>query len=377
MQRENPRNPFPQSGAPGYTTATGGIESAGTDQPRREGMSSLESAKTARPPTLNDVARRAGVSIATASKALNGRDRVSDATRRRVDQAARELTYVHARSARPFHGKSGTVGLLTSDLEGRFSLPILMAAEDTFGAGQISVFLCDARGDVIREKHYISELLSRNVDAIMVVGSRTDHRLPIAPDLPVPVVYVYTPSADPADLSITPDNVGGGRLAMEHLLETGRTRIAHITGPQNERASIDRAAGIRQVLAARNLRLAYETSHGEWTERWGRSACGMIIDQGHDIDAILCDSDQIARGAIDALRERGKAIPRDISIIGFDNWDVIVEGTHPTLTSIDMNLTLLGQLAATRLYEAIDGKPLPSGIDYQPCRLTIRASTVG
>lgn len=340
-------------------------------------MSNSPTPRTVKSPTLTDVARRAGVSIATASKALNGRERVSDATRRRVEQAAHQLTYLHTGSLRPFHGKSGTVGLLTSDLEGRFSLPILMAAEDTFGAGQVSVFLCDARGDVIREKHYISELLNRNVDAIMVVGSRTDHRLPIAPDLPVPVVYVYTPSVDPRDLSITPDNVGGGRIAAQHLLETGRSRIAHITGPQNERASIDRAAGIREVLAGRNTKTIYETSHGEWSERWGRSAAGMIIDQGHDIDAILCDSDQIARGAIDALRERGKSIPRDVAVMGFDNWDVIVEGTHPMLTSIDMNLTLLGQLAATRLYEAIDGTPLPSGIDYQPCRLTIRGSTVG
>ncbi len=340
-------------------------------------MSSSDRPKAARPPTLADVSKRAGVSMATASKALNGRDRVSDATRSRVEQAARELSYSHGGNIRPFHGKSGTVGLLTSDLEGRFSLPILMAAEDTFGGGQVSVFLCDARGDVIREKHYINELLSRNVDAIMVVGSKTDHRLPIAPDLPVPVVYVYTPSADPRDLSITPDNVGGGRLAIQHLLETGRKRIAHITGPQNERASIDRAEGIRSVLRAQKLELVYETSHGEWTERWGRSACAMILDQGLEIDAIVCDSDQIARGAIDALRERGKSIPRDVAIMGFDNWDVIVDGTHPTLTSIDMNLTLLGQLAATRLYEAIDGKPLPSGIDYQPCRLTIRASTVG
>lgn len=341
-------------------------------------MNSKEVRRAKKGATLNEVARRAGVSIATASKALNGRERVSQATRQRVDRAARELAYQHHPSSlRPFHGKSGTVGLLTSDLEGRFSLPILMAAEDTFGAGQVSVFLCDARGDVIREKHYISELVARNVDAIMVVGSRTDPRLPIAPDLPVPVVYVYTPSVDPADLSITPDNVGGGRMAVQHLLDAGRTRIAHITGPHIERASMDRAQGVREVLAQRGLALAYETPHGEWSERWGRSACAMMLDQGREIDGILCDSDQIARGAIDALRERGKVIPRDVAIMGFDNWDVIVDGTHPPLTSIDMNLALLGQIAATRLFEAIEGKSLTGGIEYQPCRLAIRGSTIG
>lgn len=94
-----------------------------------------------RPSTLDDVARRAGVSLGTASKALNGRDRVSDATRARVEDAARALAYVGNPLARGLsQGLSGTVGLLTSDLEGRFSLPILMGAEDRFGAGRVSVF---------------------------------------------------------------------------------------------------------------------------------------------------------------------------------------------------------------------------------------------
>ncbi|MDR3472108.1 MAG: LacI family DNA-binding transcriptional regulator [Devosia sp.] len=331
-----------------------------------------DKAKSAR---LIDVARRAGVSLATASKALNERGRISDATRLRVVAAARELAYARAGKPSPLPGRSGTVGLLTSDLEGRFSLPILMAAEDTFGAGQVSVFLCDARGDAIREKHYISALLNRNVDAIMVVGSKTDPRQPIAVDLPVPVIYVYTPSADPADLSITPDNVAGGRMALDHLFESGRTRIAHITGPQTERATIDRAEGIRQALEARNASLVYATPYGEWSERWGRSACAMLLDQGKKVDTILCDSDQIARGALDALRERGVLVPSDIAIMGFDNWDVIVEGAHPTLTSIDMNLSLLGRLAAESLFDAMEGKPRAAGVQLVPCRLAIRAST--
>lgn len=326
--------------------------------------------------TLEDVARDAGVSLATASKALNGRDRVSDATRSRVEDTARALSYVRNPMAKGLsEGRSGTVGLLTSDLEGRFSLPILMAAEDTFGAGQISVFLCDARGDAIRERHYISALLARRVDAIMVVGSKTDHRQPIGRDLPVPVVYVYTPSRDPRDLSITPDNVVGGRLATEHLLATGRKRIAHLTGPRTERAAADRAIGIGQVLAETGTSLVFETSYGEWSERWGRSSCAMMLDQGIAVDAILCDSDQIARGALDALRERSIRVPEDVAVVGFDNWDVIVEGTHPALTSIDMNLELLGRSAAEKLFAAIGGKPLAQGIELVDCRLVVRGST--
>jgi LacI family transcriptional regulator len=328
------------------------------------------------PVTLADVARLAGVSVSTASKALNGRDRVSDGTRARVIDAAEELSFTNNSLARGLaQGRSGTVGLLTSDLEGRFSLPILMGAEDTFGAGRVSVFLCDARGDSIREQHYLQALLSRRVDGIMVVGSKTDPRAPIGRDLPVPVLYVYTPSSDDRDYSLTPDNVQGGSIAAQHLIDSKRTRIAHITGPTAETASRDRAEGIHRALDAAGLQLAYETPHGEWSERWGRSATTMAFEAHPDIDAVLCDSDQIARGALDSLRELRKSVPGEVALIGFDNWEIIVEGTQPGLTSIDMNLELLGRTAAHRLFDAIDDSVTRSGIQYQPCRLDVRGST--
>lgn len=185
----------------------------------------------AQPATLSDVARLAGVSIATASKALNGRSQVRAETRQRVVDAAERLSFRPNQLARGLlAGRTGTVGLLTSDLEGRFSIPILMGAEDAFGAGEVAVFLCDARGDAIREQHHVRALLGRRVDGLIVVGSRTDPRPSLGRELPVPVVYAYAPSDDPADLSIVPDSVDAGRIAVSHLLACGRSRIAHITG---------------------------------------------------------------------------------------------------------------------------------------------------
>lgn len=322
---------------------------------------------------LRDVAALADVSLATASKALNGEKRVSEETRIRVVMAARQLGY--SPTPRELQGTSGTVGLLTSDLEGRFSLPILMGAEDTFGAGQVSVFLCNARGDAIRERHYISAMLARRVDAIMVVGSRNDPRPRIAPDLPVPVVYVFMPSNDPADHSIVPNNVEGGRMAAEHLLAIGRRRIVHITGPVTQRAVIDRRLGIEQAMQAHGTTLFFQSDYGEWHERWGRAVIVMLIERGETFDAIVCDSDQIARGALDAVKEAGLAVPTDVAIVGFDNWNLIVDSTHPMLTSVDMSLEAMGRLAAERLFGALSGKPLSPGIDLQPCRLVVRNST--
>src|SRR3954468_4098456 len=195
-----------------------------------------------RAPTLADVARLAGVSVATASKALNGREHVRAETRSRVLEAAEQLSFIPNSLARSLlAGRTSTVGLLTSDLEGRFSIPILMGAEDAFGAGRVAVFLCDARGDAIREQHHVQALLNRRVDGLIVVGSRTDTRVSLGRDLPIPVIYAYAPSDDPEDLSIVCDNVGAGRLVIEHLIACGRTRIAHISGDPGYGAAMERA----------------------------------------------------------------------------------------------------------------------------------------
>lgn len=330
----------------------------------------------ARAATLADVARLAGVSVATASKALNGRDQVKAETRTRVLEAAERLAFSPNALARGLlAGRTGTVGLLTSDLEGRFVIPILMGAEDAFGAGRVSVFLCDARGDMIREQYHLQALLSRRVDGLIVVGRQTDVRPSLGPSVPVPVVYAYAPSQDPDDVSLTPDNVVGGRLAIEHLLACGRRRIAHVSGDPTYAAAQDRATGVDDAMAAAGLELAGDgVLFGEWSERWGRSATAMLLAQDPEIDGIFAGSDQIARGVLDTLRERGRDVPRDVSVIGFDNWETLTLNSRPELTSVDMNLERLGRVAAQRLFAAIDGERT-GGVEYLPCRVVPRGST--
>jgi LacI family transcriptional regulator len=335
----------------------------------------VQSVSRARTVTLADVARLAGVSVSTASKALNGRTHVRAETRARVLDAAEQLAFSPNTLARGLlAGRTGTVGLLTSDLEGRFSIPILMGAEDAFGAGRVNVFLCDARGDTIREQHHVQALLSRRVDGLIVVGSRTDPRPSLGRALPVPVVYTYAPSEDPEDLSIICDNVGAGRLAIEHLISCGRTRIAHITGDPGYGASRERAEGALAALEDAGLPLVGEVRFGAWSEGWGRAAATMLLDQHPDVDAIFCGSDQVARGVMDALRERGRAVPEDIAVMGFDNWEILAGGARPPLTSVDMNLEEIGRAAARALFAALDGRPRV-GTEALPCRVVLRGST--
>lgn len=327
--------------------------------------------------TLSDVARLAGVSIATASKALNGREDVASTTRKRVLQAAESLSFTPNAMARGLlAGRTSTVGLLTSDLEGRFMLPILMGAEDAFGAGQVNVFLCDARGDAIREQHHLKALLSRRVDGIIVVGRQTDPRPSLGQEFPVPVVYAYAPSDDPRDLSLTPDNYAGGRLAIEHLIACGRTRIAHISGDPAYAAAQDRLAGARAALESAGLALVGEPMFSVWSEPWGRDAAAMLLGRHPEIDAIFCGSDQIARGVLDTARDLDRRVPDDLAVIGYDNWEVLATNARPELTSIDANLQQLGRHAAQRVFDAIDGVDIGEGTHHLPVRLVIRGSTI-
>ena len=326
--------------------------------------------------TLRDVAMLAGVSVATASKALNGRAHVHPDTRRRVVEAAERISFTPNTLAQAIlAGQTGAVGLLTNDLEGRFSLPILMGAEDAFGAGKISVFLCDARDDAIREQYHLKALLGRRVDGLIVVGSNTDPRPSLGRDLPVPVVYAHAPSTDEQDSSVVPDNVNAGTLAIEHLVSNGRRRVAHISGESHYAAARDRATGALAALEGAGLELAGGTvRYGAWTEAWGRAATRMLLTEGLDLDAILCGSDQIARGVLDVLRDHQIAVPEQIAVMGFDNWKVLTSGSRPPLTSVDMNFEMLGRRAAQRMFEAIDGRSTV-GVERMPCRVVVRGST--
>jgi LacI family transcriptional regulator len=326
--------------------------------------------------TLSDVARLAGVSMATASKALNGRDQVRAETRERVFAAAQELSFTPNPFARALNDKrTGTIGMLTSDLDNRFVLPVLLGAEDAFGAGATSVLLCDARGDAIREQHHLRTLLARRVDGIVILGRTTNPRPSITEGIPVPVVYAYAPSDDANDTSFTPDNYSAGKLAVEHLLDRGRKSIALINGEPSYSAAQDRAAGARDAMAERGLALeGGDSLYGQWSESWGRQCTATLLASGRHIDGIVAGSDQIARGVLDELREARHSVPGDVAVIGVDNWDVLAQSSRPPLSSIDMQLQELGRAAALALSTAIGGAASP-GVNRLPVRVVPREST--
>ncbi|TQM13395.1 LacI family DNA-binding transcriptional regulator [Pseudonocardia kunmingensis] len=326
--------------------------------------------------TLADVARLAGVSVGTASKALNGRGQLRSETRSAVVAAAEKLGFTMNGVARALHsGRTYTVGLVATDDVGRFYFPVLLGAEDALGPGRIAVFLCDTRGDPVRERLYVDTLVGRRVDGLIVTGCVTDPRPPIDVPEGVPVVYAIAPSADPRDASVTIDNERAGRLAVEHLLGAGRRRIGCISGRDDQRSATQRAESAARVLAEAGLALTGGAPrYGAWSEEWGRQAAHQLLTVAPDLDAVICGSDQVARGVVDALERAGRSVPGDVAVIGFDNWDVMATGRSPALTTLDPQLELIGRRAAQRLLEAIDGRP-SGGVETVAPSMVFRGST--
>lgn len=326
-------------------------------------------------PSLADVAAAAGVSLATASKALNGRPRVSPGTRARVADAADRLGYVARRGASRLK-LGGTVGIIASDLAGRFALPIMMGAEDAFGLGAVSVLMCDARGDALRERHHLRALVERNVDGIIVLGSVSSERASLSSMFEVPLVYAYAPSEAPSDTSVDASHDVAGALAADHLVQAGARRVAIVAGDPRVRATAMRSTAARRALASAGVELVGGAVHaGEYSESWGRTAALSLIDRHPEVDGFLCGNDQIARGVLDVLGRRGYDVPDRAKVIGHDNWLAMVEPTRPGLTSIDMHLEEIGRVSAALLLRAIDGRPEPGRHRVEP-QLVVRGSTL-
>lgn len=333
-------------------------------------------------PTVHDVAKAAGVTIGTVSKALNNSGSLKDTTREHIIKVAKDIGFRPNDLALALHrGKSFTVGLISSDNFGRFTMPILEGLESRLSQDKIAVFMSNATDDPEREKQHIDQLLRKRVDGLIITSRRSDHRPSIdIGNIDIPIIYVFSQSDDPDELSLLPDDFGGAKLAVQHLVDLGRKNIAHITGPESFEAVELRKQGYLSVLKTAKLdhKPEYFVST-KWSEKAGRNAARkLFFEQNSTLkstypDALFCGNDQLARGAADTLREIGLKVPEDVAIVGFDNWEVMTDAATPPLTSVDMNLKELGIIAGEKIIQLINGKEI-TGVKRLPCTLVLRDS---
>lgn len=320
--------------------------------------------------TIRDVASAAGVSISTASNALNGTGRTNAETRERVKRVAQEIGFRPNALARSLlTRRSQTLGILTNDTYGRLTLPIAAGVSETLVDHGVSVLLCATNNEPRLAKLHLETLLDKQVDGVIFTATRID----MAPQvdlgaLPVPVVYAFA-EGPPGAISFVPDDRQGALLAVAHLAALGRRRIAHVTGPQDWRAVRARAEGWQEVTGGGS------PLFGEWTEEWGRAAVDSLFNAA-DVppDAVFCGSDEIARGVLDALRDRDVSTPDAVAVVGFDNWEVVARQTRPPLTTIDMALKTLGHRTALAMLALTTGEAVAAGVTRLPCELVVRRS---
>lgn len=332
---------------------------------------------TNRPVMLRDVAEAAGVSMATASKALNETGRMSAETRQRIVKIAKSLNFRPNDIARSLTKKrSFTIGFLNNDLTGRLTLPVMAGVTSALFDQGVSVFLCSIEDHPAIARRHVETMLEKRVDGIIAAGKRTDRQVPVElSGLGIPVVYTIV-QPEENSVCFVPDDVAGARMATEFLISKSRRRIAHVTGPANFRVVHERVLGYREALQGADL---VEPEFGilmdDWSERAGYEAAAILFNGGAaPPDAVFCGNDQIARGMVDALSLMGKRVPDDVSIVGFDNWKMFAEATRPPLTSVDMNLEDLGRIAGETLLRMIDGETIEPGVRKLPCRIEVRKS---
>lgn len=327
--------------------------------------------------TIQDVAQLANVSPATVSNVLNGASNVGEATRTRVLEAVEKLNYrpnTIARSLRK--SQTATIGLITDDIEGVFTMSMMRGVVDTAGAQGFAAFLFNTYKDMAQEKNYLQILMDKQVDGVIIMsGYRVRERSAPALGLgQIPVVYLYQYTTDVQVPCVIPDDLGGGMLATEHLLRAGRRRIGLINGPLHYEASRMRMDGYRQALQAAGL--PFEpglTRNGRWFENCGYEMACELLALPQPPDALFCASDSLASGALDALRERGLRVPDDVAVIGFDNRSFSAH-QRPPLTTVALPLYEMGTLATDLLLAAIQQSPPEARIYQVPCTLVVRES---
>jgi DNA-binding LacI/PurR family transcriptional regulator len=330
-----------------------------------------------RRPTLDEVARVAGVSRSAASRAINQSGHASRTTREAVDRAVKELGYVPNPTARALATRqSGAVVLAISHHDSDlFADPfygqIIAGVSAALDRTDLLLMLALADSDLGRGR-LERVLRSRHADGIMLMGLHGDDPLyRLAGKLDLPVVYGGRPlNAEPA-WYVDADNRGGAGLAAEHLIATGRRRIATITGGLDTYVGAERLRGFRDVLAVAGRDTGL-VENGDFTQASGTAAMSRLLAAHPDLDAVFAASDSMAAGALRVLQAAGRSVPGDVAVIGFDD-SVITRYTSPPLTTISQPIRQLGWEMAKMLVSLIAGEPAGSLI--LPTRLVIREST--
>jgi LacI family transcriptional regulator len=328
--------------------------------------------------TIKDVARESGVNTSTVSRALNNSYGVNDKTRKHVMEVATRLNYRTNQMARGLvTGRLHTIGLVVSDIRNPFFAEVARGAEDAAHRAGHDLVLCNSDLKAEKQMGYFDSLLAKRVDGIVmnsvaVLSHAQQDQLWAAG---VPIVLLNRSSVYRRFSSVLGDNLQGGEIAGNYLIDLGHTKVGHITGPRAHGNFADRAEGFLKAFHDRGLPEP-KVIYGEHTFAGGYEAANQLLGPDRRITAIFSGNDVLAFGCLRTAIEKGIRIPDDLSIIGFDNVEMS-QITGPPLTTIDQPKYEIGRAAIEMLLNmmAQDGIREPEHrvigvrlIERQSCR---------
>ncbi|MFE2427256.1 LacI family DNA-binding transcriptional regulator [Streptomyces sp. NPDC059373] len=325
--------------------------------------------------TITAIAAAAGVSVPTVSRVVNGRSDVAPETRAKVEDLLRQHGY-RRRTTTP-GDRAALLDLVFNDLDSPWAVEIIRGVEDVAHAAGFGTVVSAIHGRAGSARQWMKNLRDRASDGVILVLSVLE---PVLHEelrrLNVPIVVV-DPAGSPAlDVpTIGATNWAGGMAATDHLLGLGHRRIGFIAGPTRLLCSRARLDGYRAALEAAGVGVDDGlVMQGDFYHEGGFTACGRLMDLAEPPTAIFASSDQMALGAIEALRRRGLRVPEDVSVVGFDDLPE-VRWCAPPLTTVRQPLVEMGKLAARTVLRQARGEEIDSPRLELATELVIRAST--
>jgi DNA-binding LacI/PurR family transcriptional regulator len=329
-----------------------------------------------RRPTIYDVARLAGVSTATVSRALNGTAPIAAATRVAIDDAIEQLGYRPNPVARSLVTKSTqTIAFLLPDITNPFYAELVSGIQQLMLERDQSMLLCTTDGDPEQEARYLRLLRAKHVDGALVDGlGLSAERIAAIVDDGFPIVCLDRDLESPSIPLVQVDNHAGARMATEYLLALGHRQIAHVTGATAP-ISDERLAGYRAALEEAGIGFDPAlVATGDFTEGGGHAAMRTLLESRGRFSAVFCANDLSAMGALNAVLSSGRKVPFDLSIVGFDDLR-LAPYTSPPLTTIHQPAAEIARFATELLLDLIQGiAPKTTRRLFAPT-LVVRGST--
>ncbi|MBD7910907.1 MULTISPECIES: LacI family DNA-binding transcriptional regulator [Clostridium] len=321
--------------------------------------------------SIKDVAKEAGVSIATVSRVLNDIDVVNEDTKKKVLDAIKKLGYrpnIVARSLKTQRTK--TIGILIPDISSQFYPEIVRGAEDVSHIYDYNVILCNSDFDAEKEKEYLRVLKEKMVDGVIYMSSSLNEDiLDLINELDLKTVLVETKDKDGAFPSVTIDNVSAVHDGAKYLIEQGIKNLGFI-GVKNDGMNAwgERYIGFENALKEANLSVLDDlVCFDTLRVKSGAKGVKQFIESGKKFDGIVCASDEIAMGAINELRDNGIKVPEDVSVIGFNN-NYAASIFYPKISTITQPSYDMGSVAMRMLIKILNKKDLEQDqyvLDYE------------